>query len=73
MPIFTVIVSRIVLGEKQSLNIYFSLIPIICGVLLASMTELAFDSSGLFWALFSTFIYSFMNVLAKKVNQKSPF
>uniref|UniRef100_A0A914CXW0 Sugar phosphate transporter domain-containing protein n=1 Tax=Acrobeloides nanus TaxID=290746 RepID=A0A914CXW0_9BILA len=67
MPIFTVIVSRIMLGEKQPFKIYLSLVPIIFGVLLASMTETAFDSAGLFWALFSTCLYSFMNVLAKKV------
>lgn len=67
MPIFTVIVSRLLLGEKQSFRVYLSLIPIILGVFTATMTELKFDSAGLFWALLSTCLYSYMNVLAKKV------
>ncbi|CAD5209959.1 unnamed protein product [Bursaphelenchus okinawaensis] len=40
MPVFTVIISRYILGERQTLRIYMSLLPIIIGVFIASITEL---------------------------------
>jgi solute carrier family 35 protein E1 len=54
MPIFTVLISRFMLGERQSGRVYLSLIPIILGVFIASFTELQFDKFGLIAALFST-------------------
>ncbi|KAI6184429.1 TPT domain-containing protein [Aphelenchoides bicaudatus] len=66
-PIFTIIISRFVLGERQSGRVYFSLVPIICGVAIASITEIRFDSLGVMAALFSTCIFSWLNILAKKV------
>lgn len=67
MPCFTVLVSRIMLNERQPGKVYASLVPIIVGVFTASVTELQFDSMGLFSSLFSTLIFAFLNVLAKKV------
>uniref|UniRef100_A0A0N5A0E3 TPT domain-containing protein n=1 Tax=Parastrongyloides trichosuri TaxID=131310 RepID=A0A0N5A0E3_PARTI len=67
MPIFTVIIARIFLSEKQSKAIYLSLFPIIVGVLLCSATEINFDVAGLVASLTSTSLCSFMNVLAKKI------
>uniref|UniRef100_A0A0K0EL79 Sidoreflexin n=1 Tax=Strongyloides stercoralis TaxID=6248 RepID=A0A0K0EL79_STRER len=67
MPIFTVIIARIFLNEKQSKKIYLSLFPIIAGVVLCTFTEINFDELGLIASLTSTSLYSFMNVLAKKI------
>ncbi|CAF3741080.1 unnamed protein product [Rotaria sordida] len=53
MPLFTVILSRIILDEEQSITIYLSLLPIIIGVIITSLSELSFDIIGLISALFT--------------------
>lgn len=71
MPIFTVLISRLLLGERQSAKIYASLFPIIIGVFIATATELQFDTLGLCSSLLSTGIFAFLNVLAKKVFEET--
>ncbi|KHJ86224.1 putative membrane protein [Oesophagostomum dentatum] len=67
MPLFAVFLSRFVLKERHGYKVYFSLLPIVAGVVIASATELSFSFVGMFSALFSTFIYSLLNILVKKV------
>ncbi|CAJ0959548.1 unnamed protein product, partial [Mesorhabditis belari] len=67
MPLFAVFLGRVVLKERQSLSVYASLLPIIAGVVIASVTELSFSAIGLMAALFSTLTYSFLNILVKKL------
>ena len=43
-PIFTVLITRVVIGETTSLIVNLSLIPIMGGLALASMTELSFSA-----------------------------
>ena len=52
-PIFTVVISGILLGEKNGVYVLGSLVPIMMGLALCSAYELRFNVQGFAAALFT--------------------
>ncbi|XP_073003487.1 glucose-6-phosphate/phosphate translocator 2, chloroplastic-like [Typha latifolia] len=65
-PAFSVLVSRLLMGEKFPLAVYLSLFPIIGGCGLAAMTELDFNMTGFNGAMVSNLAFVFRNIFSKK-------
>ncbi|XP_015782338.1 solute carrier family 35 member E1 homolog [Tetranychus urticae] len=72
MPLFVIFLSRLINGEKQTTKVYLSIIPIVAGVSIATVTELNFNLVGLTFALLSSFIVSLLNIFSKNVMKERP-
>ncbi len=72
-PLFTVLLGRIFLKERQTLLVYLSLVPIVGGVALATVTELRFDLVGLLAALISCLMFTMQNLYSKKLMRERRF
>ncbi|KAG6534608.1 phosphoenolpyruvate/phosphate translocator 2, chloroplastic-like [Zingiber officinale] len=70
-PFFTVILSALFLGEFPSFLVLISLVPIVGGVALASLTEVSFNWAGFWSAMASNLTNQSRNVLSKKIMTKS--
>ncbi|CAN1247373.1 Phosphoenolpyruvate/phosphate translocator 2, chloroplastic [Linum perenne] len=66
-PFFTVIIAALFLGEKPTIWVVSSLVPIVGGVAMASMTEASFNWSGFCSAMASNVTNQSRNVLSKKL------
>ncbi|XP_031501397.1 phosphoenolpyruvate/phosphate translocator 2, chloroplastic-like [Nymphaea colorata] len=66
-PFFTVVLSAMFLGEFPALAVVASLVPIVGGVALASMTEVSFNWAGFWSAMASNLANQSRNVLSKKL------
>ncbi|KAJ7956229.1 Phosphoenolpyruvate/phosphate translocator chloroplastic-like [Quillaja saponaria] len=69
-PFFSVILSAMFLGEMPTVWVVASLVPIVGGVGLASVTEASFNWSGFWSAMASNLTNQSRNVLSKKVMVK---
>ncbi|XP_048136593.1 phosphoenolpyruvate/phosphate translocator 1, chloroplastic-like [Rhodamnia argentea] len=69
-PFFSVILSAMFLGEMPTIWVVSSLVPIVGGVALASMTEASFNWAGFWSAMASNLTNQSRNVLSKKVMVK---
>lgn len=65
-PFFSVVLSALFLGELPTLWVVSSLLPIVGGVALASMTEASFNWAGFWSAMASNLTNQSRNVLSKK-------
>lgn len=65
-PVFSVVLSGLLVGEKFPLSVWLSLIPIVAGCSLAAMKELSFDMGGLNGALISNVGMVMRNIFSKK-------
>jgi len=66
MPIFTVLIGRALLGVKHSLIVYVSLVPIVGGVAVATLSEVSFDVLGLASALSATAGFAVITLYSKE-------
>jgi solute carrier family 35 protein E1 len=64
-PLFTAILSIVIMKSSLSTAVYLSLLPIVFGVALASAKELSFSWFGFFAAMLSNFFYQLRMVLSK--------
>lgn len=69
-PFFSVLLSAIFLGELPTIWVVLSLLPIVGGVGLASLTEASFNWPGFWSAMASNVTFQSRNVLSKKVMVK---
>ncbi|XP_066366059.1 phosphoenolpyruvate/phosphate translocator 3, chloroplastic-like [Miscanthus floridulus] len=66
-PFFSVLLSALFLGATPSLLVLGSLVPIVGGVVLASMTEVSFNWIGFWSAMASNLTNQSRNVYSKKI------
>ena len=65
-PFFTVIFARMMLGERTSTMVNLSLLPVVGGLALCSVTEISFNYVGFFAAVANNCIDCVQNVFSKK-------
>ncbi|XP_072222623.1 solute carrier family 35 member E2A-like [Leuresthes tenuis] len=66
-PIFTVIMSRLILGEYTGLWVNLSLFPVMAGLALCTATEISFNMIGFSAALSTNIMDCLQNVFSKKL------
>ncbi|XP_067144761.1 solute carrier family 35 member E2A-like [Centruroides vittatus] len=64
-PVFTVVISRLILGDKTSLLVISSLFPVMGGLALCSANELSFNTLGFIAAVATNLSECFQNVYSK--------
>eukprot|EP01090_Pellita_catalonica_P005343 TRINITY_DN1530_c0_g1_i1.p1 TRINITY_DN1530_c0_g1~~TRINITY_DN1530_c0_g1_i1.p1 ORF type:complete len:352 (-),score=21.18 TRINITY_DN1530_c0_g1_i1:402-1457(-) len=70
-PIASVVISRVMLGKRSSVAQVLSIIPIIFGVTMCTITEIHFHIVGFICALTATILFSFKNIFSKRILLKA--
>ncbi|KAL3157579.1 Aminopeptidase 2 mitochondrial [Trebouxia sp. C0010 RCD-2024] len=65
-PVFSVVLSKVILGQATPLPVVGTLVPIMAGVAMASAAELSFNWSGFISAMVSNLTFGFRAVWSKK-------
>ena len=65
-PLFSVVLSSMFLGDVPSAAVVLTLVPIVGGVAMASMTEMSFNWTGFLAAMGSNLTFQLRNVMSKK-------
>lgn len=71
-PFFTVILTYLMLGQRTSWQVNLSLIPVMSGLVLCTMTEIKFEIVGFFAAITTIIFDCIQNVYSKKILQVIP-
>lgn len=66
MPIFVLLLGRVIWGERQPVKIYCSVIPIFIGIGMATISEINFDLVGTLSAFVSTIGFALQGLYTKK-------
>ena len=66
MPIFTVLITRVCLGTRHATTTYLSLLPIVGGVAVATMSEISFDLMGMLTALGACAGFAIITIFSKQ-------
>lgn len=69
-PFFSVLLSALFLGETPSIPVVLTLLPIVGGVAMASVSEASFNWTGFLSAMGSNVTFQSRNVLSKKLMVK---
>jgi len=69
-PFFTVIIAFLMLGERTSLKVVVSLVPLALGLVMTSYTELSFNIIGFSAAVATNVIECVQNVFSKRLLAK---
>ncbi|XP_066254130.1 solute carrier family 35 member E2A-like [Euwallacea similis] len=72
-PLFTVLISRFLLGEQTGIYVNLSLLPVMCGLALCSLNELSFDLIGFLAAMATNVTECVQNVYSKMLISEENF
>lgn len=65
-PFFNAAASQFVLGQQIPFTLWLSLLPVVLGVSMASLTELSFNWTGFISAMVSNIAFTYRSVYSKK-------
>ncbi|CAN1152845.1 Triose phosphate/phosphate translocator TPT, chloroplastic [Linum perenne] len=65
-PFFSASASQFVLGHQIPLSLWLSLMPVVLGVSMASLTELSFNWTGFISAMISNIAFTYRSIYSKK-------
>ncbi|CAI0463092.1 unnamed protein product [Linum tenue] len=65
-PFFSAAASQFVLGHQIPLSLWLSLMPVVLGVSMASLTELSFNWTGFISAMISNISFTYRSIYSKK-------